>query len=424
MAAARLPAAVPSRVAAVLCAALAGLAPFAACAADEEGALKLADQTAAAPEAGSPWRVFAEGALREARERDGSELRDRRLSVDLRYEGALAPGWRAAFADRLDATGQDAAFADTVNTLKEAYATWQPRPDRIADAGRINARYGVALGYNPTDYFKAGAVRSVVSIDPASLRENRLGTVMARAQALWSEGSITGIYAPKLASEPSSAPFSADLGATNSRNRWLVSGSRAIGAFNPQWLVFAGEGAPQFGLNATALLGRATVVYAEWSGGRAESLKARSLALPGDAAFRSRLASGFTYTAPFRLSLTAEYDYNGAGLDRSGWAALARSPADYARYRTYAANVQEPATRENFFFYATWQDALFTHLDINAFQRRDRLDRSRLSWIEARYHWPRADAALQWQAASGTAQSDFGAAPDARALQLLLRYYF
>ena len=49
--------------------------------------------------------------------------------------------------------------------------------------GRINVRNGAALGYNPTDFFRSGALRSVVSIDPNSLRENRLGTVMLRPTA-------------------------------------------------------------------------------------------------------------------------------------------------------------------------------------------------------------------------------------------------
>ena len=56
------------------------------------------------------------------------------------------------------------------------------RPDTLIDLGRINVRNGVALGYNPTDYFRAGAVRAAVSVSPASLKENRQGSVMLRGQ--------------------------------------------------------------------------------------------------------------------------------------------------------------------------------------------------------------------------------------------------
>jgi hypothetical protein len=413
-----------------LCAGLAAglmIAFGAALAQDDAEALRLADQAAIDATPASPWRSFIEPALRESRLRDGSLVRGGRLSLDTRYENTFAPGWRAALADRLDATWtDDSSRGGHVNTLKEAYVTWLARPDRIADAGRINARYGVALGYNPTDYFKSGAVRSIVSVDPASLRENRMGTVMARAQAVWEEGSLTGVYAPKLVSQPSSSALSPDLGATNGSSRWLVAGSRAIGGARPQWLLFGEQGAsPQLGVNATALLGEATVAYIEWSRGRSPTLRSRALGLPDDSAFHQRSAAGLTYTTAFKLSMTAEYHYNGTGLDRSQWNALASaSPGNYVRYRNFAAAVQEPPTRDNLFFYASWQDAVLIHLDFSAFQRRDMEDYSRLTWIEARYRLPRADLALQWQRNDGSAFSNFGAAAEQRAVQVLARVYF
>ena len=165
-----------------------------ALAADED-ALSIADNAQMTAEKGGDWRVFAEGALREStRQSNGAVLHGERLSFDVRYDKVIAPGWRAVFADRLDMNRLYGAAGDgNINTLKEAYLSWQAQPDRIADLGRINVRNGVALGYNPTDYFRAGALRSIVSIDPASLRENRLGSAMVRAQALWESGSVTGI---------------------------------------------------------------------------------------------------------------------------------------------------------------------------------------------------------------------------------------
>lgn len=410
-----------------LCAGLLALVPVAAIAQAEAEALKLADQAEIGAQAASPWRSFVEAALREARLRDGTLARGGRLSLEFRYEKAFASGWRAAVANRLDATWlDDPARGDHVNTLKEAYVTWQAQSEHIADAGRINARYGVAIGYNPTDYFKVGALRSIVSIDPASLRENRMGTVMLRGQALWDQGSLTAIYSPKLAAQPSSSAFSLDLGATNGSKRWLIAASHTLLAASPQWLLSGEDGSsPRLGLNASSLLGQATVAYVEWSGARAPSLRSRALGLAEDSAFRNRVAAGFTYTTAFKLSFTAEYDYNGAGLDRSGWEALARGPPGaYARYRSQTAAAQEPPTRENLFFYATWQDALVIHLDLSAMQRRDALDNSRLSWLEARYRWPRADLALQWQLNSGSPFSNFGALQEKRIVQVLVRYYF
>ena len=160
----------------------------------------------------------------------------------------------------------------------------------------------------------------MVSLDPASLRENRLGAAMLRGQALWTGGSLTALYSPKLADQRNDAVFSADLGATNQRERWQLALSEKLSdALNPQWLLSGGDGqSPQLGVNVTALPNDATVVYFEWSGGRAPSLAAQALMRPDDTAFRSRLSSGLTYTTANNISLTAEYQYNGAALDTAG----------------------------------------------------------------------------------------------------------
>ena len=416
--------------AALLLLALARVAAGQAPAADaEEQALKLADQPQAAPERAGDWHFFAEGALREIRQHDPQAGRhDGRLSFDLRVDKAFAPGWRAVFADRYDSThSEDPAYDRDVNTLKEAYLSWQPAADRIADLGRVNVRNGVALGYNPTDYLRAGALRSVVSLDPVSLRENRMGTGMLRGQALWASGSLSALYAPKLDAAPSDGSYNADFGSTNNRDRWLAAFSQKLaGSFSPQWLLQGGAGqSAQLGVNATALPNDATVLYLEWSGGRSPSLAAQAGLVPDDTAFRSRTATGFTYTTPGNLSLTLEYDYDGAGLDALGWQALrAGLPAAYAQYRQFAAQQQDPPTRHNLFFYALWQDLLMRHLDLALMLRRDLLDDSRLAWMEWRYHWPKVDLALQAQVNSGDPGTQYGAVPERRVVQALLRCYF
>ena len=396
---------------------------------EDAAALSLADKTAATTQQGSDWRVFTEAAWSESALRgDGGLKHVERLSIDVRYDKAFAADWRAVFADRLDARWQDNPSAQkNVNTLKEAYLSWQARPGGIADLGRINVWHGVAYGYNPTDYFRAGAVRSIVSIDPASLRENRLGSAMLRAQTLWTGGSLTALYSPKLADRPSDSVFSADLGATNRRDRWLLAASHKLSdSLNPQWMLDGGAGeSPQLGLNLTALLNDATVGYVEWSGGRAASLISQALMLPDDTAFRSRLATGLTYTAPNKLSLTLEYQYNRAGLDQASWDALRRGPpAAYGQYRGFVADLQDPPTKQRVFLRANWQDALVNHLDLTTNVFLDTVDSSRQFWIEARYHWTRVDVALQWQLNSSQPGSDYGGLPERRVWQALARYFF
>jgi len=396
---------------------------------DDAAALLLADKTETTAEQAGDWRVYTEAAVRESRLRGAGPARHgTRLSLDARLDTNFAPGWRAVFADRLDLNrGDGVSSTRDVNTLKEMYVSWQAQPDRIADFGRINVRNGVAFGYNPTDYFRAGALRSVVSLDPASLRENRLGSAMLRGQTLWEGGSLTALYSPKVAEQPSSASFNPDWGATNRRARWLMAYSQKLSdGLSPQWLLSGGEGqSTQVGLNLTALPNDSTVAFFEWSGGRAPSLAAQALIRPDDTVFRSRVSSGLTYTTADNISLTAEYDYNGAAMGRTDWDALRRgSPAAYGLYRGFAATVQDPATRHNLFLYALWQDALVKRLDVAAMVRHDLIDHSRLQWLEARYHWTHVDFALQTQLNTGAAASNFGALTDRRVWQAVARYFF
>jgi hypothetical protein len=396
---------------------------------DDAAALGLADKTVVPTEQARDWHAFVEAAWNVAALRGTDSMQQfERLSLGFSFDKLFAPNWRAAFADRIDAWWQQEPSRQyNVNTLQEAYVSWQPRPDRIADLGSINTRYGVAYAYNPTDFFRTDAVRSTVSADPAVQRENRLGTVAARGQALWTGGSLTALYSPKLADHPNDSAFDPDFGATNGKNRWLIAGSQQLSDhFNPQWLLFGTVGEPpQFGLNLTALLNDATVLSLEWSGGRSSSLLVQALSLPSDTAFRSRLAANLTYTTPNKLSLTVEYEYNGAALDRDSWDDLGRSSlAAYVRYRTYVADVQDPPTRHRFFLRAFWQDALVNHFDLTSNAFVDAVDRSWQLWLEGRYHWTRLDLALQWQRNEGTRLSQYGALPQQWIVQGLARYFF
>jgi hypothetical protein len=405
------------------------LAAVPAWADDDAAALSLADKTPATASRASDWRAFAGAAFSETTLREpGGAAHDEHLFVDVHYDGTLGAGWRAVFGDLLDSHWQGGiSRQDTVNTVIDAYLSWQMRPDAIADIGRVNTRHGLAFGYNPTDYFRANAIRTVISIDPASLRENRLGSVMMRGQALWTAGSVTALYSPKLADRPDDGAFNPDFGATNFADRWLLTASQALSRnLNPQFLVYGSAGqSPQLGVNLSTLLNDAALAYVEYSGGRAPSLLSQALMLPPDIAFRSRLAAGFTYTTANNLSLSFEYEYNGAGLDQAGWDALRGGPTTaYARYRAFAARAQDPPTRRRMFFTARWQDALHDHLDLAAFGYYNDLDSSRQFWAEARYHWTHVDLALQWQQNTGSRGSEYGGLPARRIWQGLMTWFF
>lgn len=428
---------IPLSLRAALCAAsLSFTLPHAALAAAaaapdnaDEAALSLADAAPEVKQQSSPWRVAAEGAVGRTRQRYGvNDFNIGRLSLDAYYDAVLTPGWRLVFADRVDRYYQSGNQGDnTVNTLKEAYVSWHPEGILIVDAGRINVRNGAAFGYNPTDFFRSGAIRSVVSIDPNSLRENRLGTVMLRGQVLLPGGSVTAIAAPKLADHPSDAAFSPDVGATNNRDRWMITAStRYSEAFNPQFLIFGGKGqSAQGGLNLSVLLNQSTVGYVEWAGGSGSSLYDNATGSGGNQKFRQRVSTGVTYTTANKLSLTAEYEYNGAGMNGGQWAQLGPSALEnYARYRTQVQNLQELPTRSTVFLFANWQDALVPHLDMRAMIRYNANDQSRLNWIEARYHLTRADVSLQLQHNGGNAFTEYGALPERQMIQGVVTYFF
>ena len=248
----------------------------------------------------------------------------------------------------------------------------------------------------------------------------------AGQQSLWTDGTLSALYSPKLADQPSTSEFSADFGATNRRDRWLVTASQKLSErFNPQWLLYGAAGDPvQLGLNLTTLLSDATVAHLEWSGGRSASLLSQALTLQDDSAFRSRLTAGSTYTAPNKLSLTLEVQYNGAALGSAGWDALRRGPpAAYGRYRRFVADLQDLPTKQRVFVRGQWQDALVNHLDLTGHVFFDAVDSSRQFWIEARYHWTRIDLALSWQLNSGQPGSDYGGLPERRIWQALARYF-
>jgi hypothetical protein len=395
---------------------------------DELDALALADAPATVAEAARSWQAFAEVASGPITAPDGSVTPNHRLSLDFQVDKAFAPGWRGVLADRLDMkwpapTGDE----HSINTLKEAYLSWQATDDRLLDLGRINVRNGVATGYNPTDYFRAGAVRSVVSGDPGSLKKNRLGSVMLRAQTLWNGGSLTALASPQMADLPSDTAFSPDYGATNNQNRWMLAVSQKLSeSITPQWLLYGEDRQPaQVGLNLTALVGDATVSYLEWSGGQSRSQLSQALQTTDGTEFHQRAAAGATYTASNKLSVTLEYAYNDAALNDAQWEALQiGSPLTYGRYRVLTQWAQELPTQRTAIAFAYWPDAIVPHLDLSAMVRANLADNSRMNWVEVRYHWSHTDLALQWQANSGGPVSDYGAALQQRAWQLSLRQYF
>lgn len=395
----------------------------------ESDALGLEAAPEAPAEGARNTKIFTEGAVGNASQRYLPESRNSgRVSLDFSHTARLSPALRAVVSDRIDHIYPAEAGADaTVNSLREAYLSWQPEArNTIVEFGRVNLRYGPGYGYNPTDFFRDGSLRTRTTANPFALRENRLGSVMLRAQRLWSEGSLSVAYSPKLADHPSTDGWSPDLGSTNNRDRTLVAFSSQFSqSVSSQVLLYKEQGlSPSLGGSLTALLSDAAVAHIEGSHGSESDLLSRALGQTGAAGTRNRFAGGITYTTLGKLSVTAEYQYNGFALDPSDGSALGARPATQVAYLLEAARRQELSSRQAYLVYLTQKNLGLKNLDLTAFLRVNAGDHSQLVWAELRHHWPNFDLAFQLQRHIGSPTSEFGILPDSRIIQVLGSYYF
>jgi len=418
---------------ALVATALVHTAPVLAADADTD-ALNLESAPTAEAPAPRDTRVFVEAVAGSAPQRYQSDSRSLgRLSLDFSHSARLAPGLRAVISDRVDYNDPKIAGTDaTVNSLREAYLSWQPDSgSTVVEFGRINLRYGPGFGYNPTDFFRDGSLRTLTTANPFALRENRLGSVMLRAQRLWTDGSLSVAYSPKLAEQPSPDGWNLDLGATNNRDRAVVAlGTQFSQRISSQLLVYKEAGmSPTVGASLTALVSDAAVAHVEWTNGSEPDLMSRALVSPGvaptDTVNRNRFVAGLTYTTASKLSVTAEYQYNGFALSQADWAKLgATAPAAQFAYLLEAQRRQELAPQNAYLIYVTQKSLGLKNLDLTAFLRVNVADNSQLIWAELRHHWSKFDLAVQIQQHIGGPASEYGVLPDRGVVQVLGTYYF
>jgi hypothetical protein len=405
-------------------------------------ALDLADSTPALPVAAPrPWKLNLQGGAHVSEGWDGASAVRYQAALDGRIDYRLMPQLRAVASGRVERMAQPSAAphdgaehgADhslyyTRSALKEAYLSWQPTASQVLDAGRINPRFGVATGYNPTDFFKAGALVGT-SPDPESRRNNRLGSVMLQGQQLWDSGSVSLLLSPRLAAlrDPGMPEAGDALAKTNGINRALLTGSAQLGkTLRPQWLLYREQGhETQYGLSLSTLLGQAAVVYGEWAGGRAPSLPALAAGRGDDLRFRSRSAFGVTYTLPSDVTATLEWQSNGAGVTRSDALALAAAdPRAWGNTLAWSGALQEPFTRHALFLHVSARNVLVQGFDLAGFVQADRGNNGRQSWLELRKRLGGASLSLQWQQQRGDAWTRFGALPERSSVKLLADIYY
>jgi hypothetical protein len=352
------------------------------------------------------------------------------------------------FSDRLNLYFQDQQSFFSKNTvrndLREGYVTWQPHTSIYLEVGRINVRNGAALGFNPTDFFKTRTLVGQASLDPSVIRQNRFGTLMVRGQAIWSSGSVSIAFAPKVMS-PSpvieSDPIGVDphFAATNSAYR--VLGTLSFDALNlsPQLLGYFEPGRSKAGIHLSRPIGDAVVVYAEWAAGPEKNLITRAIefgrqmgTLPDNApllpptsastSFRNDVAGGFSWTIATKVTLNVEYHFHQSGFGLGywkNWFALGSTPGAPAALtgelwylRAYANDQQEPLTQHEVFVRASWPRAFVPNLELTAFAFVDLLDGSVLSQVSANYYLSsRWTASVYLSSNLGPTRSERGSFP-------------
>jgi len=349
----------------------------------------------------------------------GGEMPSRwanRTSFDGLDQWTLAPDLTATASDRLSVS-----FADGVgfpndsvrNDVREAYLTWEAAPQSYVEAGRINVRYGVAYGYNPTDFFRARTSVAQSSADPSSARLNRLGTVMLRGQRFFDGGAVEVLYAPKLHSPVAlgtlANPLDPKIDQTNGADRALAAFSFEVEDFSPQVLVYSESGRTKFGLNLSHPIGASVIAYASWSGGEAPSAIVDAIAfgkrtrtlpslvpvLPATSlsrSFKNDLSLGAYWTGEDKVTLSVEYNFHEAGFSREdwrGWFASGANPslAPLMWYlRGYASDQQQPMNRHQLFVRADWSEPFhIEHTDVSAFVMNDPIDGSSLGQVSLSY---------------------------------------
>lgn len=421
----------------------------------------------AAPQAdeGAPFRArwFAEDAPGASTEARGvpvpapPSLESRwqnRASLDASLSWRPAKPIALTLSGRLDVFAQDGKSfisADTVRAdLRELYATWQPIRGLYLEAGRINVREGVALGFNPTDFFKTRTLVDQSSLDPSVVRRNRLGTVMVRAQAIGAGVSVSAAVAPKLASQPpliESDPIGVDphLGAMNGAWRAEAALGFEVADLSPQLLGYLEQGRSKVGFHASRPIGGAVIAYLEWAGGPEQSLATRAAAfgkltgtLPqnalivppdsGATSFRNDAAAGFSWTIAATLTLNAEYHFHQGGFTHTDWSYWFSHPAEANQLwyvRGYANDQQEPLSQHQLFARVAWPRFLSPDFEVDGFAFVSLIDGSVLSQLSLSDYLSK-----DWTLAAfisgnfGAPRSERGSFPQAASLILQITRYF
>ena len=321
--------------------------------------------------------------------------------------------------------------------IKEAYVSWQKSPTLFFDVGRINVKNGIATGFNPTDYFKAGTVLDRNTEDVSQLRDARLGALLAQGQKLWEGGSATLIASPKISYKTDN--WTSDKNITglnlhksNDRTRTLIKLTHEISeGFSPELIYYNESGNHNIGLNFSKVLNKKMFAYMEWNIGKRRQLIdeafldareshqlipeiSQKFDTDNGEKYLQQLAVGASYTSASNVTTKLEYHYNEAGLSSSEaqtWFDLGlntKNPAVVGQLlslRGLAQSKGEMLGQHRLFLYSTWQDVGMDDLDLTGLVMGDLNDSSHLLQVKMAYS-PNKSTEVSLQAAKFNGDND------------------
>lgn len=367
-----------------------------------------------------------------------------RTSLDGSFNWQAHDRLNLHFSDRLSLFAQDDLTwfgRGTVrNDLKEVYASFEIFPRTYLEAGRINVRNGVALGFNPVDFFRTRSLVNQVSIDPSSVRENRLGTLALQAQRLWDGGSLTVGVSPAVQNTTQLTQARSDaldlrLGQTNSVNRWYATVGVEVFGLSPQALILYDDIGTHLGATMSKPIGDSIIAYAEWSGVMSSNLSTRAITfgqatgslpqgmtvIPQAAGngFQNDVALGASWTSPRKLTLNLEYHFHQSGFtssEFSNWVNLGQASPLSANalwfVRQYAQDQREPLMQSEVFFRFDYPDLLMERWSVSGLAFVNPYEGSTLAQLSTQYFYSDAwTFGLFYTGTFGTTNTEYGSIP-------------
>ena len=340
--------------------------------------------------------------------------------------------------------------------VKEAYLSWQQSPHHFFDIGRINIKSGVATGFNPTDYFKVGALLDRNTEDISQLRDARIGSLALRAQSLWASGALTLVASPKISQQTKHWTndkniIGLNLQKSNDRSRFLLKlNQKMFNSIEPEFIYYNESGNHNLGLNLSQSINQQWITYAEWNIGNRRSLINEALHKPRESnqlatdiftqfpndsskAYLQQLAIGASFTTNSNITTKLEYHYNQAGLSSSEtdkWFDALESANPQAvrqalSVRALSQSRNEPLGQHSLFLRTSMNDALIDKLDFTGLLITDLNDYSQLIQVGAEYELnPQSLLSFRLTSFQGNTKSIYGSLSRDETVTAQFKYNF